>query len=308
MSRLASAGPAATRGQCNQPFVIAPAGTSRCRRMNATTGLIVSRASDSDGGVESDWMHGTARCFGYPSDSSPAARQQALWTLPAEDRPATTTTPSTVGVTSVIVPGWSQPGAVPRGPGHGTRARVGSPPPRLACRAPWARCGPVPRMPGPRGARCGPVALTVCCLRRGLAGPAPPPLLRAFSRGRMPEWRIATAQRRWDPALAAARLVGVRCWGRHCRMRIAVCVHRGPLAASHGSVRGRGPERRSVTAQLSRGPAPSAAGPAGVRTWAGPSPADRLRIRVTAGAPLYGLARDRRSRRGPESESAVGAG
>ena len=53
MSRLASAGPAATRGQCNQPFVIAPAGTSRCRRMNATTGLIVSRACDSDGGVES---------------------------------------------------------------------------------------------------------------------------------------------------------------------------------------------------------------------------------------------------------------
>ena len=190
------------------------------------------------------------------------------------------------------------------GPGPGS----GPPPLRLACRAPWARCGPVPRMPGPRGARCGPVALTVCCLRRGLAGPAPPPLLRAFSRGRMPEWRIATAQRRWDPALAAARLVGVRCWGRHCRMRIAVCVHRGPLAASHGSVRGRGPERRSVTAQLSRGPAPSAAGPAGVRTWAGPSPADRLRIRVTAGAPLYGLARDRRSRRGPESESAVGAG
>ena len=84
MSRLASAGPAATRGQCNQPFVIAPAGTSRCRRMNATTGLIVSRASDSDGGVESDWMHGTARCFGYPSDSSPTARQQAPWTLPAE--------------------------------------------------------------------------------------------------------------------------------------------------------------------------------------------------------------------------------
>ena len=308
MSRLASAGPAATRGQCNQPFVIAPAGTSRCRRMNATTGLIVSRASDSDGGVESDWMHGTARCFGYPSDSSPAARQQARWALSAEDRPATTTTPSTVGVTSAIVPGCLQPGAVPRGPGHGTRARVGPPPLRLACRAPWARCGPVPRMPGPRGARCGPVALTVCCLRRGLAGPAPPPLLRAFSRGRMPEWRIATAQRRWDPALAAARLVGVRCWGRHCRMRIAGCVHRGPLAASHGSVQGRGPERRSVTAQLSRGPAPSAAGPAGVRTWAGPSPADRLRIRVTAGAPLYGLARDRRSRRGPESESAVGAG
>ena len=52
--------------------------------MNATTGLIVSRASDSDGGVESDWMHGTARCFGYPSDSSPTARQQAPWTLPAE--------------------------------------------------------------------------------------------------------------------------------------------------------------------------------------------------------------------------------
>ena len=159
------------------------------------------------------------------------------------DRPATTTTPSTVGVTSVIVPGWSQPGAVPRGPGHGTRARVGSPPPRLACRAPWARCGPVPRMPGPRGARCGPVALTVCCLRRGLAGPAPPPLLRAFSRGRMPEWRIATAQRRWDPALVVARLVGVRCWGRHCRMRIAGCAYRcpgprlpaGPGRASRGT-------------------------------------------------------------------------
>jgi len=88
VSRLASAGPAATRGQCNQPFVIAPAGTSRCRRMNATTGLIVSRASDSDGGVESDWMHGTARCFGYPSDSSPAARQQAPRALSAGDRPA----------------------------------------------------------------------------------------------------------------------------------------------------------------------------------------------------------------------------
>ena len=143
MSRLASAGPAATRGQCNQPFVIAPAGTSRCRRMNATTGLIVSWASDSDGGVESDWMHGTARCFGYPSDSSPAARQQALWTLPAEDRPATTTTPSTVGVTSAIVPGCLQPGAVPRGPGHGTRARVGHPPSS-------------PRTPGPVGpARAG---------------------------------------------------------------------------------------------------------------------------------------------------------
>ena len=209
-----------------------------------------------------------------------------------------------------------------------------SPPPSCPAARSWARChagrvtGPGPgsgplssatTSTHPRGwvrgracrapgARRGPDVLTVCCLRRGPAGPAPPPLLRAFSRGRMPEWRIATAQRRWDPALVVARLVGVRCWGRHCRMRIAVCVHRGPLAASHGSVRGRGPERRSVTAQLSRGPAPSAAGPAGVRTWAGPSPADRLRIRVTAGAPLYGLARDRRSRRGPESESAVGAG
>jgi hypothetical protein len=276
--------------------------------MNATTGLIVSRASDSDGGVESDWMHGTARCFGYPSDSSPTARQQAPWTLPAETdlllrlrrRPSASPPSSCLAGRSRA---RCHAGRV-TGPGPGS----GPPPLRLACRAPWARCGPVPRKPGPRGARCGPVALTVCCLRRGLAGPAPPPLLRAFSRGRMPEWRIATAQRRWDPALAAARLVGVRCWGRHCRMRIAVCVHRGPLAASHGSVRGRGPERRSVTAQLSRGPAPSAAGPAGVRTWAGPSPADRLRIRVTAGAPLYGLARDRRSRRGPESESAVGAG
>ena len=34
----------------------------------------------------------------------------------------------------------------------------------------------------------------------------------------------------------------------------------------------------------------------------------RPRIRVTVGAPLHGLARDRRSRRGPEPESAVGAG
>jgi len=268
--------------------------------MNATTGLIVSRASDSDGGVESDWMHGTARCFGYPSDSSPAARQQAPWTLPAEDRPATTTTPSTVGVTSAIVPGCSQPGAVPRGPGHGTRARVGSPPPRLACRAPWARCGPVPRMPGPRGARCGPVALTVCCLRRGLAGPVPPPLLRAFSRGRMPEWRIATAQRRWDPALAVARLVGVRCWGRHCRMRIAVCVHRGPLAASHGSVRGRGPERRSVTAQLSWGTGAERRGPrrsahVGRAVTRG-SPADPSHSRSATVRPRPGPAKSPRAR------------
>ena len=300
MSRLASAGPAATRGQCNQPFVIAPAGTSRCRRMNATTGLIVSWASDSDGGVESDWMHETARCFGYPSDSSPPARQQALWTQPAEDRPATTTTPSTVGVTSAIVPGCSQPGAVPRGPGHGTRARVGSPPPRLACRAPWARCGPVPRMPSSRGARRGPVALTVCCLRRGLAGPAPPPLLRAFSRGRMPEWRIATAQRRWDPALVVARLVGVRCWGRHCRMRIAVCVHRGPLAASHGSVRGRGPERRSVTVQLSWGTGAERRGPrrsahVGRAVTRG-SPADLSHSRSATVRPRPGPAKSPRAR------------
>ena len=198
--------------------------------------------------------------------------------------------------------GATRAGSRDPGPGWGPSSSPRTPGPVGSARAGVSHAGPTRGSVRAGGANC------VCCLRRGLAGPVPPPLLRAFSRGRMPEWRIATAQRRWDPALAAARLVGVRCWGRHCRMRIAVCVHRGPLAASHGSVRGRGPERRSVTAQLSRGPAPCVAGPAGVRTWAGPSPADRLRIRVTAGAPLYGLSRDRRSRRGPESESAVGAG
>jgi hypothetical protein len=300
VSRLASAGPAATRGQCNQPFVIAPAGTSRCRRMNATTGLIVSRASDSDGGVESDWMHGTARCFGYPSDSSPTARQQAPWTLPAETdlllrlrrRPSASPPSSCLAGRSRA---RCHAGRV-TGPGPGS----GPPPLRLACRAPWARCGPVPRMPGPRWARCGPVALTVCCLRRGLAGPAPPPLLRAFSRGRMPEWRIATAQRRWDPALAAARLVGVRCWGRHCRMRIAVCVHRGPLAASHGSVRGRGPERRSVTAQLSWGTGAERRGPrrsahVGRAVTRG-SPADPSHSRSATVRPRPGPAKSPRAR------------
>ena len=206
-------------------------------------------------------MHGTARCFGYPSDSSPAARQQAHWTLPAEERPATTTTPSTAAspppsCLAACSRARCHAGRV-TGPGPG----LGPLPPRLARRAPWARRGPVPRMPGPRGVRRGPVALTVCCFRRGLAGSVLPPLLRAFSRGRMPEWRIATAQRRWDPALAAARLVGVRCWGRHCRMRIAGCVHRGPLAASHGSDQGRGPERRSVTAQLSWGTGAERRGP-----------------------------------------------
>ena len=300
MSRLASAGPAATRGQCNQPFVIAPAGTSRCRRMNATTGLIVSRASDSDGGVESDWMHGTARCFGYPSDSSPTARQQAPWTLPAETdlllrlrrRPSASPPSSCLAGRSRA---RCHAGRV-TGPGPGS----GPPPLRLACRAPWARCGPVPRMPGPRWARCGPVALTVCCLRRGLAGPAPPPLLRAFSRGRMPEWRIATAQRRWDPALAAARLVGVRCWGRHCRMRIAVCVHRGPLAASHGSVRGRGLERRSVTVQLSWGTGAERRGPrrsahVGRAVTRG-SPADPSHSRSATVRPRPGPAKSPRAR------------
>ena len=176
MSRLASAGPAATRGQCNQPLVIAPDGTSRCRRMNATTGLIVSRASDSDGGVESDWMHGTARCFGYPSDSSPAARQQAPWTLPAETdlllrlrrRPSASPPSSCLAGRSRA---RCHAGRV-TGPGPGS----GPLPPRLACRAPWARCGPVSRMPGPVGSvRAGGANCVLPPPRAGGSRPASAP-------------------------------------------------------------------------------------------------------------------------------------
>ena len=75
-------------------------------------------------------------------------------------------------------------------------------------------------------------------------------------------------------------------------------VRSGPRAGAperHGAAQ-LGDRRRAP-----RAPQECARGP-------GPCPADRLRIRVTAGAPLYVLARDRRSRRGPESESAVGAG
>ena len=38
--------------------------------------VIVSRNCGSPDRVESDWMHETARCIGYPSDSTRAAREQ----------------------------------------------------------------------------------------------------------------------------------------------------------------------------------------------------------------------------------------
>ena len=54
-----------------------------------------------------------------------------------------------------------------------------------------------------------------------IGGSQPTSALSGRHLGRMPECRIATALRRGDPALVAARLVGLRCWGRHCRMRSA---------------------------------------------------------------------------------------
>ncbi len=94
----------------------------------------------------------------------------------------------------------------------------------------------------------------------------------------MLECRIATAVtalRRWDQAPAAACLAGVRCWGRHCRMRIAEDAHRcqGPRlavdpAACFGCKPGRQPVRWIATALYSQEPAPVAAGLAGARKWA----------------------------------------
>ena len=88
--------------------------------------------------------------------------------------------------------------------------------------------------------------------------------------------------------------------GRHCRMRIAVCVHRGPLAASHGSVRGRGPERRSVTVQLSWGTGAERRGPrrsahVGRAVTRG-SPADLSHSRSATVRPRPGPAKSPRAR------------
>ena len=240
MSRLTSAGPAATRGQCNQPLVIAPDGTSRCRRMNAVYGLMVSRACCSDGGVESDWMHGTARCFGYPSDSSPAARQHASWTLSAGDRPAYYD--YAVDCRRHLRHHAWLPAAGRGATRAGSRdpARVGPsspPPPLLVADA----AGPGATRAGPRRPRRGSGVLTVCCSRRGSAGPVPRPLSRvpagAACRSAGSPPHVAAGTRRQSPHVswgcaAGADTAGCGSPGAPTAVRVRAC--RRAWAACHG--------------------------------------------------------------------------
>ena len=186
-------------------------------------------------------------------------------------------------------------------------ARVG--PPLLRHRSwPPTRPGPLPRAPGLGGtARVGCADCVLPSPR--IRGTRPSLLLWAFSRGRMPECRIATAQRRWDPAPVVACLVGVRCWGRHCRMRIAGCVHRGTRTASHGGRSGpwAGAPERHCAAQPGTG-----ASRRGPRRSMQVGRGSRLRSAVgsesQSGSPLHGLAWDRHQSPRAQPAPADGAG
>ena len=99
-------------------------------------------------------MHGTARCFGYPSDSSPTARQQASWTLSAGDQPAyydyaDDRRRHLRHRAWLLAVGRGAMRAGSRDPGPGR-----SPPLR---HRPWSltRPGPVPRAPGLDGSGAG---------------------------------------------------------------------------------------------------------------------------------------------------------
>jgi hypothetical protein len=140
--------------------------------------VLASLASVSRDRVESDWMHDTARCFGYPSYSSRTARKQgrdaARGPSPAHSSCAASPTPTRDDVTSVTGSALHAAGGAarhgqsgPGGPGTDTTATGSAP--RAAGGAPasasQARAGrgltPPPPVRPPRAAggatRVGPV-------------------------------------------------------------------------------------------------------------------------------------------------------
>ena len=64
--------------QCPSQSFLIPLGITGADDESSSLALcvIVSRNCGSPDRVESDWMHETARCIGYPSDSTRAAREQ----------------------------------------------------------------------------------------------------------------------------------------------------------------------------------------------------------------------------------------